>query len=183
MKCIKYLILTSLSVVYAACGGISDGKVEGLIAQTPRFAEPVYAPFTVGEITIPRNERENPKPYIDKQFGELVTAGMITVSEPIEKSWKSVVRVGLTVEGEKLAATADSLSSRRQRSVQTCRYALSKIVSLTENEGKTEAQCIYQYKTTDITPFGKFFKVRSGTSFTDTVRLAKTDAGEWNIIK
>lgn len=157
---------------------LTPEKALSIIQEQEEFQMPYYAPMRIGEQVLTGDNHKNPDPYIRKQYGSLIDAGLIEVKKTDSNSWRTVIDVQLTDKGQ---AMCDShRSTQREAYVQVCRMVPVKIEEFrTVTEGRV-VECTYRFEEREITPFGTCQGFTQGRSYKDKLTFVRA-RGSWHV--
>ncbi len=182
-------VLATLLVAFSlsSCAGeFSVSDALATIASEDEFEVAFCAPLHIGREVLTGENFKDPKRYVERKYGELVRSGLVVAKIGEANSWRILVEVVLTEEGEKMLNRERTEAYQRESGIDDVFFvAVCNLVpeqpATVRDLGDSEVEMDYLIVEREVTPFGEFLGYADGRSHPHS-RIFKRGSFSWNLV-
>lgn len=181
-----FVVLFAALGLSSCAGEFSSDDALATIASEEEFEVAFCAPLHIGKEILTGDNYKDPKGYVERKYGELVRSGLVAAKIGEANSWRILVEVVLTEEGEKLLNRERTEAYQRESGIDdvffvaVCNLVPEAPVEV-KNLGGGDVQLDYRIVERDVTPFGKFLGYEDGKSYSHSRSFERGTFG-WNLL-
>lgn len=186
-KVLLQITIASGTLLLSSCAGaFSTDDALATIRAQEEFNTLFCAPIHIGNEVLTGENYKDPKGFVKQKYGKLVDKGLVTAQIGEKNSWRTLLNVMLTKEGEELLNTERTNAHQQSTKedniffVGVCNLAPTKITKV-DTLARDTIQVTYTITESDITPFGEFLGFTKGDTHTHKRKFTK-GAFSWDLV-
>lgn len=186
-KALLHIIITGGALLLSSCAGeFTTDNALSTIKSQDEFNTIFCAPIHIGNEVLTGENYTNPKRFVEQKYGKLVKAGLVTAQIGEKNSWRTLLNIILTEDGEELLNSERTEAHRKTSKekdiffVGVCSLMPTKITRV-DTLAQDTIQVTYTIIEHEITPFGEFLGFTDGDSHTHKRKFTK-GTFSWDLV-